>query len=61
MPAATMPGTLLPYLNVLKGVTKSCKKTIKEQNDLLNLESVADDGGVLRPTGHQGQLELWED
>ena len=61
MTVATMLGILLAYLNVLEGMTKLFKEVIKEQNDLLNLESVADDGGILRPAGHQGQLELWED
>ena len=61
MAVATMLGILLAYLDVLKGMTKLFKEVIKEQNNLLNLESVADDGGILRPAGQQGRLELWED
>ena len=61
MAVATMLGILLAYLNVLKGMTKLFKEIIKEQNNLLNLKSVADDDGVLKPAWHQWQLELWED
>ena len=60
MAVATMLGILLAYHNVLKGMTKLFKEVIKEQNDLFNLESVANDGGILRPAGHQGRFELWE-
>ena len=60
MAAFTMLGILLAYLNVLKRMTKLFKELIEEKNDLLDLEPVPDDGGILRPAWHQGRLELRE-